>query len=53
MRCAVDGDAEYQLSVDDREWVRRTAKSLGPLTGRRQHILGRAVACAPLLTRRR
>lgn len=41
MRCAVDGDAEYQLSIDDWEWVRRTAESLGPLTGRRQHIIGR------------
>jgi hypothetical protein len=41
MRCAVYGDAEYQLSDDDWEWVRRTAESLGPLTGRRRHILGR------------
>ena len=45
MRCAVDDDAEYQLSVYDWE-------GLGPLTGRRQHILWSAVACAPLLTRR-
>jgi hypothetical protein len=41
MRCAVDGDAEYQLSIDDWEWVRRTAEGLGPLTDRRQHIIGR------------
>jgi hypothetical protein len=41
MRCAVYGDAEYQLSDDDWKWVRRTAESLGPLTGRRRHILGR------------
>src|SRR5260370_5150128 len=33
-------DEEYQLSVDDWEWVRRTAESLGPLTGRLRHILG-------------
>jgi hypothetical protein len=43
MRCAVYGDAEYQLGDDDWEWewVRRTAGSLGLLTGSRRHILGR------------
>jgi hypothetical protein len=42
VRCAVYGDAaDYRLSDDDWEWVRRTAGSGGPLTRRLRYILGR------------
>ena len=34
------GDGKDDLSADDREWVERTAASLGPLTGRQRDILG-------------
>jgi hypothetical protein len=33
-------DGKYDLSADDREWVERTAASLGPLTDRQRDILG-------------
>jgi hypothetical protein len=33
-------DGKYELSADDREWVERTAASLGPLTGKQRDILG-------------
>jgi len=35
-----DGDGKYDLSADDREWVERTAASLGPLTDKQRDILG-------------
>jgi hypothetical protein len=35
-----DGDGKYDLSADDREWVERTAASLGPLTDKLRDILG-------------
>jgi hypothetical protein len=34
------GDGKYDLSADDREWVERTAASLGPLTDKQRDILG-------------
>jgi hypothetical protein len=34
------GDDKYDLSADDREWVERTAASLGPLTDKQRDILG-------------
>jgi len=34
------GDGKYDLSPDDREWVERTAASLGPLTDKQRDILG-------------
>jgi hypothetical protein len=34
------GDGKYDLSADDREWVERTASSLGPLTDKQRDILG-------------
>jgi hypothetical protein len=33
------GDGKYDLSADDREWVERTAASLGPLTDKQRDIL--------------
>jgi hypothetical protein len=33
-------DGKYDLSADDREWVERTAASLGPLTDKQRDILG-------------
>ncbi len=35
-----DGDGKYDLSADDREWVERTAASLGPLTDKQRDVLG-------------
>jgi hypothetical protein len=35
-----DGDGKYDLSADDREWVERTAASLGPLTDKQRDTLG-------------
>jgi hypothetical protein len=35
------GDGKYDLSAGDREWVERTAASLGPLTDRQRDTLGR------------
>ena len=34
------GGGKYDLSADDREWVERTAASLGPLTDKQRDILG-------------
>src|ERR1022692_1609022 len=34
------GDGKYDLSADDRDWVERTAASLGPLTDKQRDILG-------------
>jgi hypothetical protein len=34
------GDGKYDLSAEDREWVERTAASLGPLTDKQRDILG-------------
>ncbi len=34
------GEDKYDLSADDREWVERTAASLGPLTDKQRDILG-------------
>ncbi len=34
------GNGKYDLSADDREWVERTAASLGPLTDKQRDILG-------------
>lgn len=36
-----DGNGKYDLSAGDREWVERTAASLGPLTDKQHDILGR------------
>lgn len=36
-----DGDGKDDLSADDREWVERTAASLGPLTDKQRDLLGR------------
>jgi hypothetical protein len=35
------GDGKYGLSADDRDWVERTAASLGPLTDKQRDALGR------------
>jgi hypothetical protein len=32
-------DGKYDLSAEDREWVERTAASLGPLTDKQRDIL--------------
>jgi len=32
-------DAEYELTDEDREWARRIAASLPPLTGRQREVL--------------
>jgi hypothetical protein len=37
--CAGRGEA-YELTDEDREWIRRTAASLGPLTSRQRDLLG-------------
>jgi len=34
------GNGKYDLSAEDREWVERTAASLGPLTDKQRDILG-------------
>ena len=34
------GGGKYDLSAEDREWVERTAASLGPLTGKQRDTLG-------------
>jgi hypothetical protein len=37
--CAGRGEA-YELTDDDREWIRRTVDRLGPLTSRQRDLLG-------------
>jgi len=44
------GNGKYDLSAEDREWVDRTAASLGPLTDKQRDTLGlllRRHRCCP------